>query len=79
MVYKVGILRFSDICYFGEIYQLSYEYWTTVEADTERQAKLRAMKNLQVKIAQTEWFIRNVRMWKHIFIDLSDMVIGGQE
>ena len=75
-VYKIGVKRFTDILFNGEIWQLNNEYWTTVNAETDRQAKLMAMKNLKVRMAQSEWFIRNVRWWKNIQIDLSDMVIG---
>ena len=79
MIYKVGIKRFSDVVYQDEVCMINNDYWTTVEAENERQAKLLAQKNILVKIAMTEWFIRNVKMWKHIFMDLSDMVIERVE
>lgn len=74
--YKVGVKRFTDIVFNDEIWQINNDYWTCVEAENERQAKILAMKNLCVRMAQNEWFIRNVKLWKHIFIDLSDMEIG---
>lgn len=77
MQYKVGIKEYTEVEYDGELYPTSRDYWTTVEAQTERQAKLLARDNLLIKIAKTEiWTWGNVRKWKHLFIDLSDMVIG---
>ena len=76
--YKVGIKRFTDIVFNGEIWQVNGEYWTTVQAESETQAKRLARHNLSVKIAQNEWFTcKNVRYWKNIYIYLSDLVIGG--
>ena len=77
MKYKVGVERFTDIMFNGEEWQLNNDYWTTVEAENEQQAKIKASKNLSVRMAQNEWFIRNVKLWKHIFIHWCDMVIGG--
>lgn len=74
--YKVGIERLSEIVFNDEVWTIGNTYWTTVMAETERQAKRLAMNNLCVRIAKTEWFIRNVKLWKHIFIDFSDLVIG---
>lgn len=76
--YKIGIKRFTDIVFNGEIWQVNGEYWTTVVAENERQAKNLASLNLRVKIAKGEWFTcKNASYWKNIFIDLSDLVIGG--
>lgn len=75
MVYKVGVKRFADIVVNGEVQMTNGEYWTTVEANDERQAKILAQKNLLVRIAKNE--CGNVRCWKNIYLDLSDMVIGG--
>ena len=76
--FKVGVKKYTDVVFNGEIYITYSEYWTTVWANTEREAKLSAMKNLLVKIAKNEWFTnKNVRVWKRLDIDLSDMVIGG--
>lgn len=75
--YKVGIEAYSDVRYKGEEIEINNSYWTTVMAESERQAKLLAMKNLCVKIAQKEIFTwGNVKQWVNIQIDLSDMVIG---
>lgn len=77
MKYKVGVKDGADIEYNGEIYCVNTDYWTTVEAESPRQAKLNAMKNLLVRIAKNEWFTHwNVRLWKRLYLDLSDMVIG---
>ena len=76
--YKVGIKSFTSIEYYGETRSIRGEYWTTVQADSERQAKLKARENLAKKIAMGEvftWF--NIKRWKGIYLDLSDMVIGG--
>ena len=76
-VYKVGVKAFTDVYYKGEEYQIVNPQWTTVKAESERQAKLMAYKNLTVKIAKSEIFTwGNVKCWKNICIDLSDMVIG---
>lgn len=75
--YKVGVKRFTSIEYKGESTLINGEYWTTVQAENERQAKLNARKNLCIKIAMGEvftWF--NVKCWKNIYLDLSDMEIG---
>ena len=77
MEYKVGIKKYTEVNYKDENWVITNDYWTTVEANSERQAKLLAMDNLLPKIAKNEWFTnKNVRMRKHIFIDLSDLVIG---
>lgn len=75
--YKVGIKRFTSIEYKGETRSINGEYWTTVQADSERQAKLKARDNLAKKIAMGEvftWF--DIKRWKGVYLDLSDMVIG---
>lgn len=75
--YKIGVQRFTSVEYKGENYMVNGEYWTTVKAENERQAKLLARDNLSKKIAMGEvftWF--NVKRWKGIYLDLSDMVIG---
>ena len=74
MTYKIGIKRFSDMEFNGEQTMVNNDYWTTVEADNERQAKLLARHNIVIRIAQNE--LRNVRLWKCIYIDLSDLVVG---
>ncbi len=76
MKYKIGIKKYTEINYKGDNWAITNDYWTTVEANSDRQAKISAMDNLLPRIAKNEWFIRNVKMWKHIFVDLSDMVIG---
>jgi hypothetical protein len=75
--YKVGIKSYSSIEYNCETRSIRGEYWTTVKAENERQAKLLARENLAKKIAMGEIFTwYNIRLWKRIYIDLSDMVIG---
>lgn len=75
--YKVGIKSYSSIEYNGENRSIVGEYWTTVKAENERQAKLLARENLSKKIAMGEVFTwYNIKLWKRIYIDLSDMVIG---
>lgn len=76
MIYKVGVKRFTNIIFDYEEWQVNGEYWTTVDAETESQAKRLAYKNLCVKMAKNEWFINNVRRWKSITLDKCDMVIG---
>ena len=75
--YRVGIERLSDVRYKGENYMIYNTYWTTVNAESERQAKMLAEHNLTVKIAQNEIFtFGRVQEWKNIRIDLCEMVIG---
>ncbi|MCR4661715.1 MAG: hypothetical protein K5765_06950 [Clostridia bacterium] len=74
--FKIGVKRFTDIIYNGEVICVNGEYWTTVEANSVREAKILASNNIKVRMAQNEYFIRNVRYWKNIYIDLSDMVVG---
>jgi len=75
--FKIGVKKYTDIVFNGEIYITYGEYWTTVRAKTEREAKISAIKNLLVKIAKNEWFTnKNVRVWKRLDLDLSDMIIG---
>ena len=77
MVYKIGLKSFTDIIYNGEEWQLNNDYWTTVEANGESEAKRLATHNLCIRIAKTEWFTnRNVRCYKNIYIHPSDMVVG---
>ena len=75
--YKVGIKSYTSIEYNGETRSIRGEYWTTVQAENPRQAKIKARENLSKKIAMGEIFTwYNVRLWKRIYLDLSDMVIG---
>ena len=75
--YKVGIERLSDVWYKGEQTMIYRSYWTTVKAENERQAKLYALKNLCVKIAQNEVFtFYNIKEWVNISLDLCDLIIG---
>ena len=76
--YKVGIKRFTDIWFYGDQTCVSKDYWTTVKAESEPQAKRLAYRNLCVQIAKNEFFTCfNVRYWKGISFDNCDMVIGG--
>ena len=77
MLYKVGVKKWTDIEYYGENHMVSSDYWTTVEARDEREAKLLAKQNLLPRIAKNELFtLFDVRQWKRLYLDLSDMVIG---
>ena len=75
--FKVGVKAFTDIEFYGNQTMTCKDYWTTVCAENESQAKVLAHKNLSIQIAQNEFFACfNVKYWKGIYIDKADMVIG---
>lgn len=76
--YKVGVENFTIIRYCGENYVISCgPYWTSVEANSEVEAKIKARKNLCVKIAMGEIFTwGNVKRWVNIGLDNCDMVVS---
>ena len=77
MTFKVGVKGFTDIEFYGTQTMTCKDYWTTVEADNETQAKIKAYKNLCVKIAMGEFFACfDAKYWKGIYINKADMVIG---
>lgn len=76
-VYRVGIKAFTDVEFYGEQTMTCKDYWTSVKAESETQAKIRAYKNLRVKIAMGEFFACfNPKYWKGIYVNPADMVIG---
>lgn len=77
MKFKVGVKAFTDIEFYGEQTMTCCDYWTTVEAQNKDEAKIKAYKNICVKIAKNEFFACfDVRYWKGIYINKADMVIG---
>lgn len=79
MIYKVGIKKWTLVLYQGERQQIWSDFWTTVEANDEYEAKRLAEHNLLVKMAQNSFiFGFDVRQWKNIeLIDLyTDLIIG---
>ena len=55
--YKVGIPNWTSVRYKGEKIMIQCgPYWTTTKANNETQAKINAIQNLLVKIAQKEMF-----------------------
>ena len=78
MKYKVGVENFTIVRYCGSNIVISCgPYWTTVEANSESEAKINAKHNLLVKIAMGEIFTwGNVKRWVNIGLDYCDMVVS---
>ena len=74
--FKVGIKENADVEFNGRTYALNKDYWTSVkleENSTDSAIKIAAKQNLMVNIAK--YFLGNIRLWKRLYIDNSDLVI----
>lgn len=74
--YKVYVKRGADYWFNGEVEILDKDYYTTIKGEedwTDSYIKYKAKKNLYIQIAKGEW--HNVRMWKKIIVDNSDIKI----
>lgn len=74
--YKVCAKRGSSITFYGEVEYLYQAYWTTIKAEegaSDGEIKYLAKANLMKQIAINQF--KNVRRWKHIYLDNSDLEI----
>ena len=77
ITYKVGIKEGSDVELNCDTYKLNQDFWTSIKLEqgsSEGAIKFAAKKNLMVNIAKR--FFGNVRLWKRLYIDNSDLVIS---
>lgn len=79
MTYKIGIKKWTPVLYKGEKVQIWRDFWTTVSANDEYEAKRLAEPNLIVKMAQNSFvFGFDVTARKDIVIIniYDDFVVG---
>lgn len=74
--YKVCIKRGSSFTIRGEVEYLYQDYWTTIKGEeglSEGGIKYLAKANLMKQIAIGQF--NNIRCWKYIYLDNSDLEI----
>ena len=75
-IYKVCAKRGSSFTLYGEVEYLYQAYWTTIKAEeglSDSAIKYLAKANLMKQVAIGQF--QNIRCWKHIYLDNSDLEI----
>ena len=74
--YKVKAIQGRSFTYYGDVYYLNGDYWTTVKLEeglTDWWVKYYAKQNLMKQVAKT--MFGRIRTWKRIYLDVADLEV----
>ena len=76
LVYKVKAKKGSSFTFYGEVYFLRKDHWTSIKTEQEigeSEAKYLAKANLMKKVAKD--LVGSMRPWKRVYLDNSDLEV----
>lgn len=78
--YKVRAIQSSSFTYYGDVYYLNEDYWTTIKLEegmSDWWVKYYAKANLMKQIAKK--MFKAIRTWKRIYLDVADLEVVRPE